>query len=215
MTDGKKHHNFRDLTGQTFGALTAVRPDHTDGKKWYWEFRCQCGTTTIKVGTGPSKEVKRGGTPNCGCLTHALMSAGTMGHGMSKHPAYAVYRSMIDRCRLPSHQAWKNYGARGISVCERWSASFENFWADMGDSYQPGLTLDRTDNEGNYGPENCQWVPMRDQTMNKRTSIPGVDIPKLAEELGISRSTLYYRARRGLPLDAPVDRRKSTRSGTF
>ena len=100
-------------------------------------------------------------------------------------------------------------------MCERWRARFENFWEDLGPTYQPGLTLDRKDNEANYCPENCRWVIFRDQTMNKRTSLRGEDIPELAKATGLSRSTLYYRAKRGLDLLAPVDKRKATRSMTL
>jgi hypothetical protein len=122
---------------------------------------------------------------------------------MSKHPAYAVWRSMCDRCRLPSHQAWANYGGRGITVCERWQEAFEHFWEDMGPSYQPGLTLDRIDNEGNYTYENCRWVPYKVQALNRRGNI-GVDLATLSQKTGIARSTLYYRFQRGLPLTAPT-----------
>lgn len=214
MTDGKKHHNFRDFTGQTFGALTVVRPHHTDGKKWRWEFRCQCGNTVITTGTSAEREVKRGGTPNCGCMTRALIAAGNTGHGMSSHPAYAVYRSMIDRCRLPTHQAWKNYGARGIVVCPSWRASFENFWADMGLSYQPGLTLDRKDNEGDYSPENCRWVSMRTQTVNKRNSVRVFDVVTTAKRTGVSKSTLYYWVRKGLTRQEIAQKVAERLSGT-
>lgn len=210
---GKKHHKFRDLSGQQFGALTALNPSHTNGKQWYWVFKCQCGKLATKLGQDVTKEVKRGGTPNCGCLTSALMSAKNRRHGMTKHPAYAVYRSMIDRCRLPSHQAWKNYGERGITVCSRWQESFENFWEDMGPTYQRGLDLDREDNNGPYSPENCRWVSRRVNTMNKRSTLK-LDIPQLSKETGISRSTLYYRHARGLPLTSPVDKRKATKSST-
>lgn len=211
MKDGKKHHNFKDLTGQRFGMLTALRPLHSTGKTWVWEFQCDCGVVTQKVG----KSVSRGAASSCGCATKSMFAAKVRTHGMSRHPAFAVWRSMIDRCRLPSHQAWKNYGARGITVCERWQESFENFWADMGGSYQPGLDLDRINNDGHYSPENCRWATRRINTMNKRSTIKGVDIPALAAETGIPRSTLYYRAKRGTDLTAPVDKRKATRSTIF
>lgn len=218
MKDGKRHHNFRDLTGQTFGVLTALHPSHTDGKKWHWTYRCQCGRLVTKVGHDVTKELKRGGTPNCGCLTRQLVGAKNATHGLSKHPAYAVWRSMIDRCRLPSHKAWKNYGGRGITVCERWQESFENFWADMGPTYQRGLDLDRRDNDGPYSPENCRWVPRRVNTLNKRNSLRDVDVMALARETGISRSTLYYRLKNGWPLEdltkAPSPRNRSTTSST-
>lgn len=200
MTVGKKHHSFKDLTGQTFGALTAEAPEFSDGKRWHWRFRCQCGKTTVKLGRDVERLSKRGGTPNCGCMTKALQSRPKT-HGMSKHPAYWVWRSMRDRCRLPSHQAWENYGGRGITVCDRWRESFENFWEDMGPTYQRGLDLNRIDNDGPYSPENCEWTTRRANTMNKRNTVREVDVMALSRKTGISRSTLYYRLRNGCPLD--------------
>lgn len=197
MKDGKKHHNFRDLTGQTFGALTALHPSHTNGKKWYWVYRCQCGQIVTRVGADVSKEVARPGTPNCGCLTAALLRAKNATHGMSKHPAYAVYRSMLDRCALPTHQAWANYGGRGITVRDRWRESFENFWADMGPTYQSGFDLERERNMEGYSPTNCKWATRRANTMNKRNTVRVIDVMEMARASGISKSTLYYRIQRG------------------
>ena len=77
---------------------------------------------------------------------------------------------MKDRCALPTHQAWRNYGGRGITVCARWAESFGNFWADMGPTYVPGLTLDRRDNEAGYSPENCRWTTYKVQANNRRVS---------------------------------------------
>ena len=155
MENGKKHHLFKDLTGQTFGALTALRrePSIVPGRT-RWAYQCKCGKEVVKTARDIRKEVARGGHPNCGCLTRELISRKNRTHGMTKHPAYAVFRSMTDRCRLPTHQAWRNYGGRGITVCPRW-ATFEAFWEDMGPTYAPGLDLDRKDNDGPYSPENC------------------------------------------------------------
>ena len=200
MPDGKLHHRTPNLTGQTFGMLTAINPEHSDGKKRYWRFRCQCGAQCVKVGSEVTKEVKRGGTPNCGCMTRQLLSKGNAKHGMSKHPAYAVWRSMLARCMRPSHRAWPNYGGRGITVCGRWCESFENFWADMGPTYQRGLDLNRRDNDGPYSPENCEWTTRRTNTTNKRNTERRVDVPALSAQTGIPRSTLYYRLKHGLSL---------------
>jgi predicted DNA-binding transcriptional regulator AlpA len=205
MKDGSKHHNFRDLTGLRFGALTAVETSHTDGAKWYWIYKCDCGKLVTKLGQDVTKDLKRGGTPNCGCMTGRLIGTKNSTHGMSKHPAYAIWRSMRDRCRLPSHQAWANYGGRGITVCERWN-SFENFWEDMGATYQRGLDLDRRDNNAGYSKENCRWVSRKVNALNKR-NYRGVDIATIAAETGISRSTLYYRLNRGLCLTSPTPAR--------
>ena len=201
MKDGKLHHRTPNLIGQIFGNLVTISPEHSNGKKRYWRFQCVCGTQCVKVGTDVRKEVKRGGTPNCGCMTKQLISKRNQTHGMSKHPAFAVWRSMLDRCRLPSHQAWKNYGGRGITVCERWQQAFTNFWADMGPSYQRGLDLDRINNDGPYSPENCHWVARRGNSMNKRNTERRVDVMALSKATGISHTTLYYRLAHGWPLE--------------
>jgi len=201
MTDGKWRHNARNLTGQTFGALTAVRVSHSDGKRLHWVWRCQCGREVVKIGRDVTH--KRMKHPNCGCMTKALQSK-PKSHGMSKHPVYAVWRSMMDRCRLPSHQAWHNYGARGVRVCEQWH-TFDVFWADVGPGYAPGLTLDRIDNDGNYEPANVRWVDCFTQANNRRgnrriaTPQGEMTVAEASRAYGIGQTTLLYRLARGWP----------------
>lgn len=205
MKDGKLHWKNRDLTGQLFGNLRAVRPYGSNGKKMSWVFLCLCGKEVVRKGTDVTKEVRRGGRPNCGCLTKQLQSAPKT-HGLTKHPLYAVWRSMMDRCRLPSHQAWENYGARGIRVCECWK-TFELFWADVSGDYQPGLTLDRRDNNEGYCPANCRWVDSKLQARNKRNNVfiptpwGEITVAEASERSGIGTTTLHYRISAGWPND--------------
>src|SRR5215831_9640275 len=138
-----------DITGRRSGYLTAIRC-LSQGNGRVWLIRCDCGNE-IKLLV---KQFTHGDYKSCGCMTSAMQSLAQKAvpkprlhtHGMSHHPAYAVWRSMHDRCRLPTHQAWHNYGARGITVCDRWQESFTNFWEDMRPTYRPGLTLERINN---------------------------------------------------------------------
>ena len=124
--------------------------------------------------------------------------------GRSKTAISWVWRSMIDRCRLPSHQAWKNYGGRGIAVCESW-INFENFLTDMGPSYVKGLSLDRRDNNGGYNPSNCRWTSRKTQARNRRTNTiiqtpwGRITLQEASERSGIGKTTLHYRHSRGWP----------------
>lgn len=87
---------------------------------------------------------------------------------------YNTWSNMIQRCTNPNRKDWKNYGGRGISVCDRWRSSFKNFSADMGPR-PPKLSIDRINNDGNYEPDNCRWATKREQALNSRlTNIEAV-----------------------------------------
>jgi len=91
-------------------------------------------------------------------------------HNMVHTPEYKVWNSMIERCRNPNNKAFKNYGGRGIGVCDRWKDSFISFISDMGRRPTPNHSIDRTDNDGDYCPENCRWVLRYAQQQNRRIS---------------------------------------------
>jgi len=92
-------------------------------------------------------------------------------HGISNTPIYSTWVNMLRRCEIPKHPSYKDYGGRSIKVCERWH-SFENFYADMDDKPK-GLTLERTNNDGNYEPENCEWATWEKNRNNTRPKSSG------------------------------------------
>lgn len=163
---------FIDLTGQKFGRLTVVRfAGRSRHRLSLWECSCECGKTT----TVTSGNLRQGISKSCGCGRE--VSHLKHGYARAKGPKrteYEIWGSMIKRCENPNHVAYKNYGGRGISVCERWrygeagKTGFECFLEDMGTRPSPDLTVDRENNDGNYEPGNCRWATWSQQVRNRR-----------------------------------------------
>lgn len=122
----------------------------------------------------------------------------------TKHPLFQTWIAMIRRCGDPRSKGYENYGARGITVCERWRADFWAFVADMGERPSPKHTIERIKNDGHYAPDNCRWATDAEQKMNTRrntlVTFKGKTLPvtEWARRLDIPPATLFWRLRNGV-----------------
>jgi len=153
---------FIDITNHTYGRLFVIE----QFDKTRWTCLCQCGKTI----NADKNNLRTGHTKSCGCIEKEH-DFGICGDGLRKHPLYQTWKTMIYRCTKPHRKEYKNYGGRGIKVCERWM-TLEYFIEDMYQTYQVGLELDRKDNNGDYYLENCHWVTkVKNKQKTRRTNL--------------------------------------------
>lgn len=151
------------LEGSRFGRLVVIEKVASSDKATFYKCACDCGVMkNIR-----SVSLRKGDTNSCGCLRQEAMTEKQTTHGLYGSPTYNTWRAMLARCRDKTHRQFKDYGGRGIKVCERWQGSFENFLADMKER-PPGTSIDRISSNGNYELKNCKWSTAAEQNRNKR-----------------------------------------------
>ncbi len=195
-----------ELTGRRFGRLfVKVRAPNKPGHhNTLWLCQCDCG----KIKTVRGDVLLRGDAVSCGCYAREVASKMMTTHGLSKTSEHSIWHTMRKRCNDASHPSFKNHGAKGIKVCERWQKSFENFYADMGRRPSKKHSLDRINNDGDYTPENCRWATAsmqgRNTSRNKMVEIDGVSfcVADWCDLMGIDRhkpyNMLYWNKRSGI-----------------
>jgi hypothetical protein len=159
-----KKSTFDNLAGKRFTRLLVISYEgqHKGGANWL--VRCDCGEERVVK----RRKLLSGEQKSCGCLRREAPPRRT--HGMAKSPEYTAWAAMKARCSNPKNRIFHLYGGRGITVCDQWAASFENFLKDMGPRPAPDLSIDRINNDGNYEPGNCRWADKPTQSKNRRTT---------------------------------------------
>lgn len=188
-------NKFIDLTGQRFNKLFVMKLEkYIQGGKSTWLCRCDCGNEKIIIGYS----LKNRNTRSCGCIKK---EGNNLKHGYNrigkKSRTYTIWQLMKTRCKNKNNKNYKDYGSRGIKVCDRW-LKFENFLKDMG-KCPSGHSIDRINNNDGYYKENCKWSIAKEQARNKRNNRLITYNNKiqclsaLAEEYNIPYQLLYRR----------------------
>ena len=192
---------IKDMSGQKFGRLTVLKYLYSDKRhKAIWQCKCECG----KIHNVRGDMLRNGRIQSCGCLQDDRRKEVLTKHNKSHTRLYKVYHAMKTRCTQKNNREYKNYGARGIVVCQEWLDDFMNFynWA-MDNGYRDGLSIDRIDVNGNYEPSNCRWTDQKTQNNNKRNNIylnyngKTQTLMQWVDELNLTYSCVQHRYERG------------------
>jgi hypothetical protein len=193
-----------DLVGQKFGRLIVIKYEKNDkSNNAIWKCRCDCNNITFVLGYS----LRSGNTQSCGCLRKEKMTK----HGLSYNPLYNIWKQIIQRCNNKKCKRYKDWGGRGITVCDEWRNDFMPFynWA-IANGWKKGLYIDRIDNDGNYEPSNCRWVtPRKSASHTRRASKHGTCIEKTKS--GKYRVRCYYKGKK-LDLGTFINKKDAQKS---
>lgn len=186
-----------DLTGKKFGRLLVLNL-YSKGKKTIWNCVCDCGNNHTVDG----QYLKNGKSISCGCYRSEITTKRKTIHGLTDHRLYAVWSKIKDRCLNKKNPAYKNYGGRGIIICDEWKNSAEIFinWC-LNNGWQAGFEIDRIKNDEGYRPDNCRFVIRRINANNKRNNRKFMyngemkSMLELEEICGIPSNTILRRVR--------------------
>jgi hypothetical protein len=200
-----------DLTGKRFGRLKVLNIDTSNKKRVCWICQCDCGNKITVF----AFNLKKGNTKSCGCFRKEksrIFASQTKTHGMTKTRLYKTWCGIKRRCFCKKDPSYKNYGERGIQICDEWKNDFMSFytWA-MQSGYKYTLTIDRIDVNGNYCPENCRWATSKEQARNTRTNHiiehngERHCIAEWAEIMHIKRDLIDKKLKKGVPDNAVIE----------
>lgn len=207
-----KERKLNNLCGKKFGRLTVIRQsdNHTypcGNSSVTWECKCDCGNLVTVL----SRSLTKGATLSCGCYHKELAKKQKTIHGKHNTRLYRIWYKMHDRCYNIKSSAYKNYGNRGIIICDKWKNDFMSFyeWA-MNNGYSDELTIDRINVNGNYEPSNCRWVNRKFQANNRRNNNiitynnESLTISEWADKINMNRSTFANRLSSGWNVEKSI-----------
>lgn len=206
---GRVSKEYSIPQGTRFGRLMVIKDLGRQGTKHYVYCRCDCGKE-LQV---PLYNLNSGKTLSCGCLAREGVVKRSLTHGMAhKHPLYDVWRQMKERCNNPNNHAYKDYGGRGIKVCEEWLNDFNAYfkWA-IANGWENGLTIDRINNNGDYSPHNCRFVSLVIQARNKRNNKEIIyngkvwhSLAQFCDDNSLAYATVQQRLYRGWSIEEAI-----------
>ncbi|NJP37166.1 hypothetical protein [Alkalicoccus luteus] len=192
-----------NLKGKKFNRLRVIRRINIGKPGVHWVCVCDCGNHKTIDGAS----LRKGLTRSCGCIQKENAAKAQIKHGNSKRGSrtrlYRIWSSMINRCTNPKYNESHYYSERGISICHEWR-SFESFmaWA-LSSGYEPGLTIDRLNNDLGYSPDNCKWSTVKEQALNRRSNFlveyrgETKPLKQWADELGFNYRKTHRRLKSG------------------